>query len=112
MNFLVDESVDAPIARVLREKGHRATCVWELSPGISDEDVLTLANRDAVFRLGHAQHGVLLVRLLGLSPQLKADIVSQAVLEHGDEMPSAFTVLTAGLIRIRKMAGPKDNVAR
>ena len=114
MRFLVDESVDASIARRLREDGHATACVWELEPGASDETILARADRnksvlvtadkdfgELVYRLGQAHNGVLLVRLAGLPPDKKAAIVSEAVREHGAAMTGAFMVVTATLVRLR-----------
>ena len=119
MNFLVDESVDAPVAYRLRDDGHTVTCVWELEPGVSDEAVLAQANHDEailitadkdfgelVFRLGRAHNGILLIRLAGLSLDRKADIVSEAVREHGGDMATAFTVVTRALVRLRRGSTP------
>lgn len=115
MNFLLDESVDAPVADRLRQDGHTAICVWDLEPGISDDEVLVRANRDQavlvtadkdfgeiVFRLGRVHNGVLLIRLPGLTLETKADIVSAAIHEHGTEMLGSFTVVTPGLVRVRR----------
>lgn len=78
MNLLLDESVDAPVAQRLRTDGHAVTCVWELEPGIADNEVLARANRgkavlvtadkdfgELVFRLGRVHNGVLLIRFAG-----------------------------------------------
>lgn len=85
------------------------------SPGITDEAVLELANADErilmtadkdfgelVFRLRRVAFGVLLVRLPGLPSSGKADAVAQVIREHGTEMSGAFSVLSAGLVRIRR----------
>ena len=119
MRFLVDESVDAPVAHRLRDDGHTVVCVWDLEPGVPDETVLDRANRDEailvtadkdfgelVFRLGQAHDGVLLVRLAGLPPDGKAGIVSQAVREHGSDMRKGFTVVAPGLVRLRRPSTP------
>jgi predicted nuclease of predicted toxin-antitoxin system len=113
--FLVDESVDEPIARRLRLDGHEVLCVSEMEPGIPDGLVLTLANDrgavlvtsdkdfgELVFRDGRAAHGVLLVRLAGLRPGTKAGLVSAAVGDHGRDMPRAFAVVSRGRVRIRR----------
>lgn len=120
MNFLLDESVDAPVAHRLRSDDHTVVCVWELTPGISDDQVLAHANRDQailvtadkdfgelVFRLGRAHNGVLLIRLAGLPPERKADILSAAVREHGHDMGKAFTVVTPGFVRLRRPFEPE-----
>ena len=48
---------------------------------------------ELVFRRRQASSGVLLVRLPGLAPALKASLVSKAIQEHGHELPEAFAVL-------------------
>ncbi|MCX6363497.1 MAG: DUF5615 family PIN-like protein [Actinobacteria bacterium] len=114
MRLLADEGVDAAIVGRLRSHGHDVVYVAELSPGITDDAVLKLANADErilmtadkdfgelVFRLRRVAFGVLLVRLSGLSSESKADAVARVVGEHGDEMARAFTVLSPGLVRIR-----------
>lgn len=80
MNFVADESVDRQIVERLREDGHSVIYVAEMDPGIPDEDVIRLANQQStilitadkdfgelVFRQALATHGVVLIRLAGLS---------------------------------------------
>ncbi len=84
------------------------------SRGITDDEVLENANSNGsvlltgdkdfgelVFRLRRVNLGVILVRLSGLSPQLKARIVSSAIGEHGKETAGAFTVISSGMVRVR-----------
>jgi len=105
MIFVADESVDQPIVAVLRQNGHHVTYVAEHSPSISDDEVLTAANSQAavlltadkdfgemIFRQGRAHAGVVLIRLSGLGA---------AVSKHGSEFVGSFSVITAGLVRIR-----------
>jgi len=115
MNLLADESIDAAIVAELRSDGHKVLYVTEMSPSITDEAVLEVANRERlllmtgdkdfgelVFRLRRVSHGVILIRLAGLSASLKTRIVSETIRKHGTEMPHAFTVISAGLVRIRQ----------
>lgn len=115
MRVLADENLDRPIVARLRADGHTVTYVLELAPGIPDSEVVELAARqqallltadkdfgELVYRQGQAAQGVVLVRLAGLSPGLKASLVASALREHGDELPDNFTVITAGGVRIRK----------
>jgi predicted nuclease of predicted toxin-antitoxin system len=65
---------------------------------------LVTADKDfgeLVFRLHKAAHGVVLVRLAGLSPLLKGQIVADALRVHGEEMLRGFSVITPGGVRIR-----------
>jgi predicted nuclease of predicted toxin-antitoxin system len=86
-----------------------------MSPGIVDEavlaesrnstSVLITADKDfgeLIFRNHQASAGVMLIRLLGLSPGIKATPVSTAIRDHAEELSGAFSVLTAGTIRIRR----------
>ena len=114
MKLLADEGVDSAIVTRLRSDGHDVVYVAELTPGITDDAVLEVANADGrilmtvdkdfgelVFRLRRVAFGIFLVRLPGLPSTGRADAVAQVIDEHGDEMPGAFTVLSAGLVRIR-----------
>lgn len=114
MRFVADESIDAPIVERLRQSDHEVVFIAELDPGLPDEGVLALAkDRDAllltadkdfgelVFRLGRVTAGVILVRLAGLGPRRKAEIVEACAAKHGEEMRRAFTVISPGGLRIR-----------
>ena len=115
MNLLADESVDRPIVARLRQDGHTVLSMVDLDPGVDDESVLRLANQnrallltadkdfgELVFRMGSIHTGVVLIRLAGLSPETKARIVSAAFADHGNELLSAFSVVSSGRIRIRR----------
>lgn len=69
-------------------------------------DVLLTADKDfgeLVFRQGRLTSGILLVRLAGLTPARKAEVVASAVNQHRPELPGAFAVLTPGSFRIRRL---------
>lgn len=115
MNLLADESIDFPIVAKLREDGHTVLAIAEMSPSISDDEVLNIANAqvmllvtgdkdfgELVFRLKRVALGVILVRLSGLAATTKANLVSTAVREHGNEMEGCFTVIEPGNVRIRR----------
>ena len=75
-----------------------------LSTANSMRALLVTADKDfgeLVFRRQQINAGVLLIRLAGLSPQSKAELVAVAVRDHSDELPGAFSVLSRGMIRIR-----------
>ena len=114
MNLLADESVDKHIVEQLREDGHDVLYVSEMEPSIRDEVVLQRANEhhallvtadkdfgEVVYREGYVHLGVILIRLAGLSPQTKAQIISKVLGEPAVEMPDTFTVVSPGLVRIR-----------
>lgn len=115
MNFLADEGVDRQIVDSLRRCGHDVLYVAEMEPGISDDAVLDLANREGailvtadkdfgelVFRFGRFAPGVILLRLAGLSSARKGEIVTAAISQHVEELPCAFVVVTSTMVRIRR----------
>jgi predicted nuclease of predicted toxin-antitoxin system len=115
MNLLADEGVDAAIVAQLRLQGHTVLYVAEMEPGISDETVLERANThgallvtadkdfgELVYRQGLVHLGVVLVRLAGLTSTKKGEIVADAITQRETEVLNAFTVISPGLVRIRK----------
>ena len=115
MNFVADENVDRPIVERLRQEGHDVAYVAELSPSVADQEIIGQANAqrslfltsdkdfgELVFRQRRVHAGVVLLRLLGVSAPLKADLVAKALREHSDQMPGAFTVISPGMVRIRR----------
>jgi predicted nuclease of predicted toxin-antitoxin system len=117
MNLLADEGVDRQIVLQLRTEGHSVWYVAEMEPSISDDLVLQRANEqhsilvtedkdfgELVYRLGLVHHGVILVRLHGLTSEAKAHTVSDAIREHGEEIANAFSVISPGIVRIRRAA--------
>ncbi len=99
----------------LRSDGYSVLYVAEMEPGISDDFVLDVANRESavlvtadkdfgeiVFRQGRSSGGVVLLRLEGLSPEAKSRIVSGAISAHLEEIPGNFSVLSPGVLRIRR----------
>lgn len=115
MMLLADESVDRPIVERLRQDGHDTLYVAELSPSITDDQVLQEANNrnailltedkdfgELVYRLGRVHAGVILIRLAGLPPAMKAETVSKVLQDHATELSGAFSVISPGAVRIRK----------
>ena len=51
MNVVADESIDRPIVDRLRQDGHQVWYVAEMEPGISDDAVLDIANREVALLL-------------------------------------------------------------
>jgi len=115
MNLMADECVDRQIVECLRGEGHEVLYVTEMDPSIPDEIILERANQknallltadkdfgELVFRQNRISAGVLLLRLAGLSQIEKAKIVSSVIHDHSNELHQSFTVVTPGMIRIRK----------
>lgn len=115
MILLADENIDRGIVERLRRDGHAVDWIAEVSPSVSDEDVLgravaigaVLVTEDKdfgelVYRRGLSHAGVLLVRLEGLDNAAKAAVVSQAVRDNAAELHGAFAVVSHDVVRLRR----------
>lgn len=121
MNLLADESVDKSIVDRLRKDGHSVLYIGELTPSIDDAAVLHQANQNGsllltsdkdfgelVFRMGQVHAGVVLLRLAGLSAVEKAMTVSSVFATQANELLEAFSVISPGRIRIRRLTAVPD----
>jgi predicted nuclease of predicted toxin-antitoxin system len=118
MKIVADESVDRQIVDQLRKDGHTVFSVSESEPSIDDKAVLDRANEhvavlvtadkdfgELVYRQGLIHQGVVLIRLAGLAPDKKAQIVGSVIRKRESELAFAFSVIGRGTVRIRKGAG-------
>jgi predicted nuclease of predicted toxin-antitoxin system len=114
VKLVADEGVDKSIVDALRAANFHVTYFAEEARGADDPVVLAMANEaetllltcdkdfgELVYRQRLTTAGVLLIRLAGLTPETKARLVTDAVQAHLTEMLNAFSVITAGLLRIR-----------
>ena len=114
MNLVADENMEQEVVDRLRADGHELIYVAELSPSITDDEVLDEANArsallltgdkdfgELVDRVGRIHGGVVLTRLAGVSPASKAVIVSGLFREHSQALIGAFCVISPGGVRIR-----------
>jgi len=115
MNFIADESVDQPIVDYLRKNNYNVTAIVEMDPGLPDKQVFDIANEskailitadkdfgELVFLQNAITFGVILIRFSGLTLRKKTKIVYNAIKKHGNEIEGSFTVITPGIVRIRK----------
>jgi len=115
LKIVADENIDLPIVVRLRSEGHEVLYIAELDPGTDDRTVLFRSGNagailltadkdfgDLVYRQAQEHAGILLVRIAGLKPEEKADLVASAFARHGAELVSTFAVLSERVLRIRK----------
>ena len=113
--FLADESCDFSVIRALRQVGYSVKAIAEISPSLSDENVLELAvaeNRllitedkdfgEWIFAHQHAMTGVLLIRYPASMRSAAVSAVIDLIRGHAAELDGSFTVLEPGRARIRK----------
>ncbi len=116
MNRLIvaDESVDFAIIELLRSAGFAVRAIVEEHPGWSDERVLEFAFREQAFlltedkdfgeltyRLKKPNHGILLIRLIHLTGEVKAPLVLEVLQENKNRLLHCFSVLDEGKLRIK-----------
>lgn len=115
MKLLADEGVDKPIVNAVRNAGFDVSYILETNQGAEDDFILALAYAqkrilitqdkdfgELIYRLKQAHYGVILIRLQGYAPELKAKITTSLLLDHESELTEAFTVIQPNAIRIRK----------
>ena len=115
MKLLADESIESGIVAALRRVGHEVVDIKELSPGIEDSEVLSIAEEsktilvtndkdfgELVHRDKLVSSGIILLRF-GHAPMTeRIGHLKEALAEHEDQFFSAFSVITTRGVRIRK----------
>jgi predicted nuclease of predicted toxin-antitoxin system len=105
MKFLLDENLGIKIPQFLRSLKFDVLSILELSPGMTDQEVLKLANKDnrilitldkdfgeLVFKEGLLHSGVILLRLNNNSIDNKKKIILKA-LNTTKNYSNKFTVI-------------------
>lgn len=115
MKLLLDENIPIPLLSALRTAGWSVEHVAEVEPGIDDDAVLARARRtgavlvtddkdfgELVVQHQQGHHGVLLLRLAGVSHEARCRMVVGVLADSNVELEGAFTVLDArGRVRQR-----------
>jgi predicted nuclease of predicted toxin-antitoxin system len=108
MKFVADEGIDRQTIERLRQAGYTVRAISETSPGISDNEVFEIANREQAVLLtadrdfGRISWGIILVRLAGMTPSRRAELVTEAIRRHEATLPNVFAVISPGAIRLRQ----------
>ena len=97
MNLFADENVDQPIIARLRADGHLVVAVAELSPSISDEEVLRQANeRQALLVTGDKDFGELMFKRGHAAP--RSVLFLRTIPSSSQEMFNVFDGLLTGQV--------------
>ena len=115
MKILADENIEREFIEALREAKFDVLAVWESYIGFADDEILQIAVDEKavimtydtdfgelVFRFSLNTHGVILLRLSGLSLAEKINKTILAIREHEAELENAFTVISENSVRIRR----------
>jgi predicted nuclease of predicted toxin-antitoxin system len=117
MKIVADEGIERPIVVRLRSAGHDVIHIAEIARGITDPEVLEIANQnrallitydkdfgDLIFNQQDRTQGVMLVRLPEtLSSFEKAEIVIDVISERQNELFHAFSVIAVNKRRTIKI---------
>lgn len=111
--ILADESVDFNIVKSLRNDNYTIETIIETTPGITDEEVLSAANRleailltedkdfgELTYRLQLKNHGIILLRMSG---EKLADRMAQLYRlfeNYENKLSDSFSVVTIRKIRV------------
>jgi len=112
--FVADESVDFRIIKFLRESGYTIHAVIKENPRIDDDSVLKYASSieailitedkdfgELVFRLRKPNHGVILLRLGGVTINERNNKLLEVLQKFNGKFTRKFTVITSDKIRIK-----------
>lgn len=116
MRLLADECCDAGLVGALRSAGHDVQSIAENSPGVSDEVVLSQAQRDqrvlltedkdfgelAFFRARRA-FGIVLVRIAPGDRAIKVQRLLHALEQYGDRLAGGYLVVQKDKTRFRPL---------
>ena len=115
MKFLIDESVEKPIVDWLRDQKYDVIYVAEISPAITDEEVIKIANSESrilvtndkdfgelIFRQGKITQGILLIRAVNEESLNKLRLEKEVLKKAKEKLEGNFMVVNEAGIRIRK----------
>jgi predicted nuclease of predicted toxin-antitoxin system len=115
MKILADENIEREFIKALRDADFDIISVRESFIGSADDEILQIANDkkaviltydtdfgELVFRFSLKSHGIILLRLSGLSLLEKVEKTISVIQEHKYEIENAFTVISENSVRIRK----------
>jgi predicted nuclease of predicted toxin-antitoxin system len=116
VRFLADENVEQPLVAWLRESGHDVTCVADVAPGASDEQVLCLADGDRralvtndkdfgeiAHRQGRPAAGIVLLRFRTQDGSMKAQQLAHSLPLLVERLEGHFAVVNENSVRLRPL---------
>jgi predicted nuclease of predicted toxin-antitoxin system len=116
VRWLADECIDAALVAALRAAGHDATYIAETDAGLTDTDVLDVANAEhrlfltedkdfgeLVFRFRLAVPGLVLLRIASVRTNLKWSRLEAVIHQIGEGLFGRYAVVTETRIRSRPL---------
>ena len=118
MKFVVDECAGPTLAGWLQSRGHEVVSVFDEHRGISDDQVLFMANAsgsiiitsdkdfgEMIFHQGRTHRGVVLLRLSDERANMKIQVVAALLKCHGESISGRFLVVSEDKVRIARTVG-------
>jgi predicted nuclease of predicted toxin-antitoxin system len=115
MKLVADESIDFGIIKLLRENKIEVLSIAHVNKGISDIEVLNIANEnkcllitedkdfgELTHRLKLKHYGILLIRLSNLKRSERLILASEMIQKHYKDLQNNFAVLTSTNFRIKR----------
>ena len=119
MRFLADENVTRHVIEKLRADGHEVPSIAREQPGVSDPEVLGVAQSansvlitedqdfcELVIRQRLPVRGVILMELDRLSNIAEAQRISDVVVRHEDQFVGNLVIVEPGRVRVRPLPSP------
>lgn len=116
MRFLADENISRQVINRLRAAGFEVVSISEISPGIPDKDVLSVADTEECILITEDQdfgelvirqrlevRGLILLELDPLSNSAEADAVAGVIATHMGKLFGNLIVIEPGRVRIRPL---------
>ncbi len=116
MQFLANENFPIPSVRALREFGIEVTSITETTPGISDKEVIQIAQKENLIILTFDKDygelifrhsvdnppAVVFFRFKGTTPAFAGDLLRELIKENKIQLENTFTVIEENNIRQRQ----------
>jgi predicted nuclease of predicted toxin-antitoxin system len=116
MKFLADECCDLSMVIRLRENGHDVVFIPEMTPGITDSEVLEMALQEKrvvitedkdfgelIYRLGKPAFGVVLLRFHPLDQDNKIDAMSRFADQYSSRLRGNLVVIRSNSVRVKPL---------
>lgn len=116
VKFIIDESVDFPVVKYLRNRGYDATAIAEDFPSLDDAEILKIAFKEnrilvandkdfgiLVFKMNLKSHGIILFRLKDQSSKAKIKAIELIINNYYSKLLDNFIVVSERKVRIRKI---------
>lgn len=112
VKFIADEGFSFPIASILREKGYDVQWIGDIAPGVDDEKIFEISQKEGRVILTEdkdfgelATSGIILLRIEPDQKELREKKVLEFFKEFSDKLKGYLVVIDKQKFRFRKIEG-------